>query len=209
MNIRTPAASSEVSDDGHHGLPSTNAARSSALSPDLHRLSVNSLLSGPSVGERDLQSAYADSQYSSFYHVASQDGTVTYGLDRGFPDLDMGANDDANAINGILSPTAESNGEVLVQNHFGNGFYVPPEFGFGLRGKDTAFAKGGYYANPVPVKIPRCLEPLPHTLLANPMNLLYFHHFLNHTARVLVPHDCSENPFKTILPESKHMVYLE
>lgn len=36
------------------------------------------------------------------------------------------------------------------------------------------------------------------------MNLLYFHHFLNHTARILVPHDCSENPFRNILPQSNH-----
>lgn len=34
------------------------------------------------------------------------------------------------------------------------------------------------------------------------MNLLYFHHFLNHTARILVPHDCERNPFRLILPES-------
>lgn len=33
------------------------------------------------------------------------------------------------------------------------------------------------------------------------MNLLYFHHFLNHTARILVPHDCSANPFRNILPQ--------
>ncbi|KAL8952223.1 MAG: hypothetical protein Q9183_007402, partial [Haloplaca sp. 2 TL-2023] len=33
------------------------------------------------------------------------------------------------------------------------------------------------------------------------MNLLYFHHFLNHTARILVPHDCAANPFKNILPQ--------
>lgn len=36
------------------------------------------------------------------------------------------------------------------------------------------------------------------------MNMLYFHHFLNHTARILVPHDCSENPFKSILPQSRY-----
>jgi hypothetical protein len=35
------------------------------------------------------------------------------------------------------------------------------------------------------------------------MNLLYFHHFINCTARILVPHDCERNPFRHILPESK------
>lgn len=44
--------------------------------------------------------------------------------------------------------------------------------------------------------------PCTQLLLENPMNLLYFHHFLNHTARILVPHDCERNPFRLILPES-------
>jgi len=89
---------------------------------------------------------------------------------------------------------------VMIQNQFGNSFYIPTEFGFGIQSKDTVFKGDGYYSKPVPVKIPRSLEPLPAPLLENRMNLLYFHHFLNHTARILVPHDCSENPFRSILP---------
>lgn len=40
------------------------------------------------------------------------------------------------------------------------------------------------------------------------MNLLYFHHFIDHTARILVPHDCEKNPFRTILPGSKNAAIL-
>lgn len=36
------------------------------------------------------------------------------------------------------------------------------------------------------------------------MNLLYFHHFLNHTARTLVAHECSDNPFREILPKNEY-----
>ncbi|KAJ4380078.1 hypothetical protein N0V86_004387 [Didymella sp. IMI 355093] len=66
---------------------------------------------------------------------------------------------------------------------------------------DMAFGKGGYYAKPVQIRIPKSLEPLPRILMENKMNLLYFHHFINHTARILVPHDCEKNPFRQILPE--------
>lgn len=55
----------------------------------------------------------------------------------------------------------------------------------------------------ISVKIPLSLHPLPAILNENSMNLLYFHHFLNHTARHLVAHDCSANPFRTILLKSE------
>lgn len=74
---------------------------------------------------------------------------------------------------------------------------------FGQRSRDMAFEPGGYYAKPVAIKIPQDLEPLPPQLLENGMNLLYFHHFLNHTARILVPHDCDMNPFRMVLPQSR------
>lgn len=56
---------------------------------------------------------------------------------------------------------------------------------------------------PSHISIPRPLAPLPQLLLGNPKNLMYFDHYLKHTARLLVIHDCSENPFKHILPQSK------
>jgi hypothetical protein len=57
-------------------------------------------------------------------------------------------------------------------------------------------------AYPDQMSIPRRLDPLPQWLLSNEQNKMYFHHYLKHTARLLVPHDCSENPFKHILPQS-------
>jgi len=129
--------------------------------------------------------------------MISYSETETYGHDRGLPDWDLGRNNDAVAINEGNTPSEHSDFEAwLTETDLGI-----PEFGFRLESRDQAFNPGGYYASPVPIKIPRKLEPLPPTLIENPMNLLYFHHFLNHTARILVLHDCPENPFKTILPK--------
>ena len=122
----------------------------------------------------------------------------SYGLDRGHSDLDIPKNYDIAAIDGA-SPFQHSEPDSWLDSVE----LVVPEFGFGLPKREFVFAKGGYYASPVPITIPRMLKPLPSILLDNPMNLLYFHHFLNHTAKILVVHDCSQNPFRTILPQSK------
>ncbi|KAJ9161373.1 Acriflavine sensitivity control protein acr-2 [Coniochaeta hoffmannii] len=117
-----------------------------------------------------------------------------YGYDNGQPDRDLGQNDDSNAIVGY-SPTdsraghGSSSDKTARESH-------PSDFGFGMR------ETGNYYEKRVEVWISKELEPLPPKLRQNPMNLLYFHHFLNHTARVLVPHDDPQsNPFRTVLPQ--------
>jgi hypothetical protein len=52
----------------------------------------------------------------------------------------------------------------------------------------------------LPILIPRSL-PLPAAVRENSWNLIYFNHFLHHSAPVLVPHDDAElNPFRTVLP---------
>lgn len=55
------------------------------------------------------------------------------------------------------------------------------------------------------MSIPRGLDPLPAMLVENDKNMMYFKHFLRFTARLLVPHDCSENPFKKVLPQSTYL----
>ncbi|UPX18073.1 uncharacterized protein EKO05_0008390 [Ascochyta rabiei] len=116
--------------------------------------------------------------------------STTYGYDMGLADCDTPRNKDDSAI-AIYSPptnTLELNDDL-------------PLAGSKPQKKDMAFGKGGYYAKPVQIRIPKSLEPLPPLLNENKMNLLYFHHFINHTARILVPHDCEKNPFRQILPE--------
>lgn len=58
---------------------------------------------------------------------------------------------------------------------------------------------------PKRITIPRVLEPLPEMLLHNKTNKMYFHHFVQQIAPLLVPHDCAKNPFKNVLPQSKFL----
>ena len=156
-------------------------------SPDLRRLSVNSLLSGPPGDGVDHSQSYTR---PSMYR-RDADGSMVYGYDYGLPDLDVPKNNDASSIS-VRSPSA-----VQIPTPSTPGVLQSPRI------THVAFERGGYYAQPVQIKIPATFDPLPAHLSDNPMNLLYFHHFLNHTARILVPHDCCQNPLRTILPESK------
>ncbi|TAQ87278.1 hypothetical protein B7494_g4380 [Chlorociboria aeruginascens] len=169
-------------------------------SPDLRRLSVSSLLSGPPEASFQHDHVYRSNNHDpQNWPVQYQaDGTTTWGIDRGFKDLDIGKNDDMNAISGSSPVVMRDHLELALNN---DGEVIPVEFGFGMQTNETTSENGGYYDKPVPISIPRALEPLPGKLLENPMNLLYFHHFLNHTAGCLIPHNCSSNPFKSILPQ--------
>lgn len=205
--------------------PLTPAASSASISQDDdRRISVSSLLSEdpepssskrtsgseapptshaylepvPEPGDDQNHAEEAPPRRGSLHQrMISYSDTETWGHDRGSPDFDIPRNNDAMAISG-MSPSEHSDFGSWLEAE-----YEDPAFGFGIASREQVFAKGGYYSTPVPIKIPRKLEPLPTTLSENPMNLLYFHHFLNHTARILVPHDCPENPFKTILPKSE------
>lgn len=139
-------------------------------SPDLRRLSVESLLSGPpGIPHQNGPSSNPEIQpWSEQYQDVYQD-TTTWGIDRGFKDLDIGKNDDTNAISGS-SPVAMRDHLDLVLDEEGG--FMPVEFGFGTETHNTAFENGGYYEKPVAISIPRALEPLPNKLLENPMNLL-------------------------------------
>ena len=196
----TPAASSVASDDNYVRSFSKPSSQVLQDSPDLRRLSVKSLLSDDSPADSGTESAMPASPY-----IASSVSTpvANYGVDRGFPDLDLPSNNDSIALNGSAPSFAAVGLQNSEQDDSGGDNDPPAEFGFGLHGTNAAHGHGGYYAKPVLVTIPRSLGPLPSALLEKPMNMLYFHHFLNHTARILVPHDCSENPFKSILPQSK------
>lgn len=116
---------------------------------------------------------------------ASEIITSTYGYDQGRSDVDMPNNIDRDAL--IILPTP-----AWIGKHARTKF---------VSDDDGPFSRNGYYDQPVPVTIPASLKPLPPMLLQNDMNLLYFHHFLNFTAKILVTHECPENPFRTVLPQ--------
>ncbi len=194
----TPAAS-VGSDENYHPMPVPSPQPSTQESADFRRLSVKSLLSEDSPPD---STSGSDNIFPGKLNISSSNSTqkTVYGTDRGFLDLDLPRNPDATALNGF-TPTI---GAVSLDNtgtEANNDLFAG--FAFGLNTADVFQEGQGYYSKPVTVSISRSLEPLPAVLKDNPMNLLYFHHFLNHTARILVPHDCSENPFKSILPQSK------
>lgn len=197
----TPAASSLGSEDLHHSV-SGPSPQPPQESPDFRRLSVKSLLSDdpgtPAESGNSSSSEFAFPGKLNTSCFISSDKTK-YGVDRGFQDIDLPRNNDQTALNGM---TPDLNKASLDDADGDNEWFSG--FGFGFNGT-AGFQEGaGYYTKPVTVSISKSLEPLPDMLKENPMNLLYFHHFLNHTARILVPHDCSENPFKSILPQSKY-----
>ncbi|KAI2635188.1 fungal-specific transcription factor domain-containing protein [Xylaria nigripes] len=197
----TPATSSTYSDDGQPQLSRTE--QHEVISYTTKRLSVNSLLAGPA----HLRALYNDStghakaMLPPLNTASASNEPTLYGVDRGFQDYDLGRNDDMNAIGGS-SPLLQRESLVTVTQEADD--YSHTEFGFGIdiENKDTEDTDGGYYSKPVSIYIPRNLEPLPSRLTENPMNLLYFHHFITHTARALVPYDDPHtNPFRTILPQ--------
>ncbi|KAH1418148.1 hypothetical protein KXV70_001035 [Aspergillus fumigatus] len=116
--------------------------------------------------------------------------TDNYGLDHGRPDVDLNQMDDHSAvdINYAL--------DLIIPERQTRTTFESASADHGL-----ATSVGcGYYASPVPINIPRYLSPLPLALVEKPINLMYFHHFLDHTAKMLVAHDCGDNPFITVLP---------
>ncbi len=199
-NVRippTPAASSLGSDDLHHSI-SGPSPQPPQESPDFRRLSVKSLLSDDP-GTPAEPGSSSDGAFPGKLNTSSfiSSDKTKYGLDRGFQDLDLPRNNDQTALNGMTPDL----GIATLDDADGDNEWFSG-FGFGFNGT-AGFQEGaGYYTKAVTVSISKSLEPLPGMLKENPMNLLYFHHFLNHTARILVPHDCSENPFKSILPQS-------
>ena len=180
-------------------VPPYTASNPNQDPPDLRRLSVQSLLADP----EDFKTWKSSSQPAKYPLESVAEETTTYGYDLGLPDLDTPRNDDESAIL-PFSPPARRESVISYLNANGETEWdASPYNPFSAQSKVIAFEPGGYYASPVPIKIPFSLEPLPAKLMENKMNLLYFHHFLNHTARILVPHDCSDNPFRTVLPESE------
>jgi hypothetical protein len=173
----------------------TPGPSSAQASPSLRRLSVNYLLSGPS---GDHASPMSASEQFGGSHRRLEDGCTIYGYDYGLPDLDIPKNDDNGAINPQTPATSMSSPASLFDEVWS------PSRLFDFPIEKPAFERGGYYARPVPIRIPLDLEPLPAQLSESPMNLIYFHHFLNHTARILVPHDCPDNPMKGTLPRSMY-----
>ena len=183
----SPTASSNESDESQQLI-----AKSSAFSQPDRRMSIESLITGSSYAGSTNESAFAG-HLSGISNASTPKSS--YGVDAGFPDLDIPKNDDRLALSGRVP--ASSPGQSSIFNRVS-------ELSPNVRQTFSPEAARPFYRSPIEVKIPEEFEPLPTIMLNEPMNLLYFHHFISHTARILVPHDCSGNPFRKILPRSEH-----
>lgn len=127
-------------------------------------------------------------------HLSSS--TLLFGFDCGQMDTDLPRHNDHDAIKdftGFGLDYLHNCDQVLEE-----------ELCTDLQYKDIAPDNGkNYYRRPISIRLSESLPPLPDLLKTNPINLMYFHHFINNTARLLVAHDCPENPFRTILPASE------
>lgn len=174
----TSVSSAKARKSNPQELPTPNSTNGHISAVTAHDLS-NSLLSQKAISDKmSVQSLLAPVKYDdeNIRPLAGARLTSVYGYDVGLPDLDVPQNKDELAL-------VNRSPRMTDITHLDD---MPP-----------ALQPGGYYARAVQVVIPGHLKPLPSLLLDNPMNMLYFHHFLSHTSKVLVTSDCPENPFRT------------
>jgi hypothetical protein len=186
------------SSPGHdrHTPASTHASRTDSLRSFHHSDNLCADVRDRESDHPRKESLAAQSKWQAYLTSV----TDNYGLDSGRPDHDLALNNDHAAID-INSAVDKASSQ---SRHGGSASPTSMHYPPGVQKFDFS----GYYASPVPVNIPRYLSPLPSSLLKNPINLLYFHHFLNHTSKMLVPHDCDNNPFVSVLPSSKLAISL-
>lgn len=180
--------SHEMSAGGNHNINSPSHGQQRIGSMNVPRSESHQSFHQSEDDHAIKESSLAQSKWQAYLTSV----TDNYGMDCGRPDRDLALNNDHAAIDinsalDSLAPKSRS------------GDSASPNVPWASPATQTT-DYGGYYASPVPVNIPRYLSPLPRTLLENPINLMYFHHFINHTSRMLVPHDCENNPFLSVLP---------
>ncbi len=113
--------------------------------------SVSRSVDGADAAQGDDHNNHSNNHHHHHHHSHNRTSRF-YGIDAGFKDLDLGKNDDANALSGMRYGSKTSiDGDVE-----------------GSGGRE----KGGYYSQPITVRIPRALGTLPQKLTENPMNLL-------------------------------------
>ena len=188
----SPATSSIGSDDSQ-----PCRQRPVSLPQQDRRMSIESLISG---------SSYAGSNSEGFFgsQVSSSGDSsreVYYGIDPGYPDFDIPFNDDQEALSARVPPLIATPSSMMSPRTNARSKFRGS--GSPTNTSASPWSQTPFYKTPIQVKLPKNFEPLPYILLVEPMNLLYFHHFICHTARILVPHDCSGNPFRKILPKSE------
>ncbi|KAF6813956.1 cyclophilin type peptidyl-prolyl cis-trans isomerase/CLD [Colletotrichum sojae] len=185
----TPASSAFRADDE---LRTPLPALPSPASPGNSRLSVNYLLTGsPGVAHRPKSVTQLEfgSPLPDLASVTEAPGDATfYGYDLGIWDSDINQNNDTDAISQMPSRATDA-----FFDGYGNSSR-PRRYEGGSLHDTLSRLAGGYYDRPVPIWIPRNLEPLPAKYASRKSHapLVLF----------LVPYDDpTSNPFRVILPQ--------
>lgn len=164
----TPATPSSLSDEEPSVSTSVQTEHPNLPSPGDRRLSVKSLLSGSSnsICATHFTATWNDpfSPRLAYPHASQTDDTIFYGYDLGQIDEDIGKNDDHAAIShdlpAPLTPQEQAQ-EFLQGSGLGAEDALPFDFRFGDRPQRHSAGRGGYYKEPVAIKIPRDLSDLP------------------------------------------------
>ncbi|KAK3945264.1 fungal-specific transcription factor domain-containing protein [Diplogelasinospora grovesii] len=190
----TPSSSSlPYSEDEYSSVKQENYAFTP--SPKLARLSVHSLLPSPAVPSSPWNTGSPELGRGYVWPDTPPETSGLarrYGVDHGLHDPDFDNADDEQPIS-WASPviTGEFPEAMADADDKDKVPWDPASCERAPRDHDED----------LPIVIPIELSPLPPKLRRNDWNMLYFNHFLHHTARVLVPHDDPQsNPFRTILP---------
>lgn len=167
----TPMTPSSYSDDDPRafGTMAAQSTHSNPASPDTRRLTVNSLLSGPpgpiyhSSDGGLIHNGASPAFGATFdYDLDLSEDARFYGYDLGKRDEDVPKNDDRNAI--ASSPptpqTPHDHAHDMAHGATADDFSIDGRFGDRLSGRSSA-TSGNYYKDPVAIKIPYNLEPLP------------------------------------------------
>ncbi|KAK1726260.1 uncharacterized protein BDZ83DRAFT_269036 [Colletotrichum acutatum] len=155
-------------------IKSDDETRSSILSlpspasPEDSRLSVNYLLSSsPRLVygvNKGMAQPYGPPWFNSGFKQEVSEEATFYGFDLGIPDADIAQNDDAGSIFPTVSSTRYS-GRFLQAMCGGSNSQQSETINGTMPGV-------WYYGQPIPIWIPRNIEPIPAKLRENPMNVL-------------------------------------
>lgn len=129
----------------------------SPASPGNSRISVNYLLSGsPRIPHRSKQAApslFSSPLIDLRLGIEESEEALFYGYDHGIRDADINQNDDPGAI--LQTTTSATYVASVTGGTYGDAFSQVFDTGH------NTTSGGGYYNQPVPIWIPRNIEPLP------------------------------------------------
>ncbi|KAL8708674.1 MAG: hypothetical protein Q9220_006499 [cf. Caloplaca sp. 1 TL-2023] len=166
---------------GHHNSAALMRARQKAESDRRvladHQPSSDDLVAPRTISPKEVVLDYNEAEEQETTQQSGE-GTADCFVDDGSPDEDLPIN----------------MGRFSMSINISEDFWSTPRWS--PTDSSHALDKRAYYASPIMIR----LSSLPEPLRNRPTDLFYFHFFLDNTARLLVSHECEDNPFRKVLP---------